>query len=187
MHTAICLASGPSLTQADVDYCRGKGRVYAVKECHHMAPWADVLYAADWDWWDKFKGVPEFQGEKYAIDKAICDKYGLNYVPYKDGCVWSTDPAYIATGGNSGFQAVNLAVLQGAARVILLGYDFGHQPGQPKHWWDAQHPRESRWSHYAEWIKRFEAAAPLIPVPVLNASRESALTCFPRVKLGEVL
>lgn len=185
MHTAICLASGPSLTQADVDYCRGKGKIYAVKECHHMAPWADVLYAADADWWDRFEGVKEFKGERWTVDQAAATKHGLHFINYKPACVWSTDPAYLATGGNSGFQAVNLAVLQGAERVILLGYDMGH--AAQKHWWETKHPRESRHSDYAEWLKRFAAAAPLIPVPVLNASRQSAIECFPRVALEDVL
>jgi len=36
--TFVCLASGPSLTQADVDYCRGKARVIAIKDVLHLAP-----------------------------------------------------------------------------------------------------------------------------------------------------
>lgn len=152
-----------------------------------MAPWADVLYAADGDWWDKFKGCPDFSGERWTLDVDAAKKYGLHHIDYKPQSPWSTDPAYIASGGNSGFQVANLAVLQGAARVILLGYDMGFKPGQDKHWWEKEYPRNSRDSNYADWLKRWEAAAPLIPVPVLNASRQSAITCFQRVNLREVL
>ena len=49
--TAVCIASGPSLTQADVDYVRGKARVIVVNNGYLLAPWADVLYAADARWW----------------------------------------------------------------------------------------------------------------------------------------
>lgn len=188
MHTAIILASGPSLTQADVDYCRGKGRVYAVKECRHMAPWADVMYAADADWWQRYKGCPDFKGERWTCDADAAKKYGLNHIPYKPASVWSTDPAYIATGGNSGFQTANLAALNPECTgIILLGFDYGFKPGTDKHWWERLHPRESRPSNYKEWVDKFVAAAPHIPVPVLNASRLTAIPCFPRVELMEVL
>ncbi len=45
--TVVCIASGPSLTQSQVDYCRGKARVAVVNNNWEKAPWADVLYGAD--------------------------------------------------------------------------------------------------------------------------------------------
>jgi hypothetical protein len=186
-HTAICIASGPSLTPADVEYCRGKGRVYVVKEGHLLAPWADVLYAADDDWWDKFKGVPEFAGERWTVSEDAAKKYKLHFIGGKSSIPWSDSPGVIATGGNSGFQIMNMAVLDGAERVILLGYDMGYAPGTDKHWWDKAHPRKSRSSNYEGWLKSMNKAAPLINVPVLNASVHSAITCFPRVNLRDVL
>lgn len=189
MKTSICIASGPSLTQADVDYCRGKGRVYAVKEAALAAPWADVLYAADTDWWvnhkDRWEG---FAGEKWTVSNRACELFpALKYVEAKSEWQWSDTPGALATGGNSGFQALNMAVLDGAERVILLGYDYGHQPGMSKHWWDKDHPRDSRYSNYAEWNKRLAAAAPMIPVPVLNATPSTAITCFEQVNLRDIL
>lgn len=189
-NTAICIAGGPSLTQEDVDFCRGKGRVYVVKEGALAAPWADVLYAADTDWWtdneDRWKG---FEGEKWTVSNRACELYPeLNFVEAKTQLKWSDQPGAIATGGNSGFQTLNLSVLQGAERVVLLGYDYGFDPTkQDKHWWEKEHPRKSRASNYIEWNKRMAAAAPLIPVPVFNASRLSAINCFPRVDLREIL
>ena len=189
MHTAVCIASGASLTKEDVEFCKGKAKVYAVKECRHLAPWADVLYAADQDWWELNKGCPDFAGEKWTVceqgDEKVALKYGLNYLHFKPNDKWSFDPTYLATGGNSGFQAVNLAVLQGAARVILLGYDMGHEHGTPKHWWTGQYERPIRSSNFQEWIEKFNAAAPLIPVPVLNATRKTNLRCFARVPIEE--
>ncbi len=187
MKTAICIASGPSLAQEDVDFCRGKGRVYVVKECRHMAPWADVLYAADEDWWFKFEGCPDFQGERWTVSKKAADRFGLHYAEAKTQWHWSTTQGALATGGNSGFQAMNLAALQGAERIVLLGYDMGHAAGQNKHWWDEKHPRHSRESNYAGWLERMDRAAPFITVPVLNASRQSAIRCFEKVDLRGVL
>lgn len=188
MKTAICIASGPSLTKEDVDYCRGKGKVYVVKECYHLAPWADVLYAADTDWWHNQKGVPDFKGERWTVSSRACDVYPeLKYIEAKAQWHWSETQGAVATGGNSGFQAMNIATLQGAERLVLLGYDYGHAAGMEKHWWDKEYKRESRYSNYAEWNKKLAKAAPFIKVPVFNASIQTAITCFPKVNLREIL
>lgn len=189
MNTAICIASGPSLTKEDVEYCRGKGRVYAVKEAVLLAPWADVLYAADTDWWCNYQDRwQDFQGEKVTVSNRAAELYGLKYMEAKTQQKWSFAQGALATGGNSGFQTINLTVLDGADRVILLGFDYGYdETAQNKHWWDKDYPRDSRYSNYAEWNKRLAAAAPLIPVPVLNATPLTAITCFPKVDLKAVL
>jgi hypothetical protein len=190
MLTAICIASGPSLTQEDVDYCRGKGRVYVVKECGLAAPWADVLYAADTDWiTDNKDRWEDFHGEKWTVsDRAAHLHPEWNYIAAKPEKKFSITPGEIATGGNSGFQIINLAVLQGAQRVVLLGFDYGYDPSrQNKHWWDEEFPRKSRESNYASWNKRMVQAAPFIPVTIVNASRQSAITCFPRIDLKDAL
>lgn len=193
MFTAVCIANGTSLTKEDVEFCKGKGKIYAVKEAALLAPFADVLYAADVDWWKlpTNKLAKEFQGEKWTvaddsnpeIKQAVKD-FGLKTIKYMSSAVWSSDPSYIATGHNSGFQAINLAVLHGASRVILLGYDMGYS-GQNKHWWTGQVKRDSRWSDYQKWIRHFNQAAPLIPVPVINATRGGNLECFARMPINE--
>jgi hypothetical protein len=184
----VCIASGESLTPEDVDYCKGKAdKVYVVKESYRLAPWADLLYAADSDWWDIRKGCPDFTGEKWTCTPEAAKKWGINYIDYKVELKWSLQQGIVATGGNSGFQCVNLATLNGATEVILLGYDMGFTV--KKHWWDdiSELKRECRGSNYNDWIKRFHEAKPLIPAKVYNASRFSYLTCFEKVNLRDVL
>ena len=178
MITAICVASGPSVTKEDIEYIRGKGRVYTVNEMVFEVPFAHVAYAADYDWWDAYRGCPQFDGEKWCPCSNAANKWGLNQIPLKFNGIWGTD-GEIASGGNSGFQALNLAVLQGAKRVILVGYDMGHKPDQPKHSFDPHRPPKIvRDSNYSKWIQHFHKAAPLIPVPVFNTSLDSKLECF---------
>lgn len=199
MRAVVCIASGTSLTQDDVDLCQDKAIVYAVKECHLLAPWADALYAADGDWWqDLYKtkgGAQAFKGQRWTVDPETAQQYKLNCIPYKVASKWSLNPSYIATGGNSGFQALNLSVLLHAPeRVILLGYDMGNTAtrqkfdiSKPKHWWTGKVQRGIRESDYPEFIKAFENAAPLIPVPVINCTRGGNLNCFLRMDLREAL
>ena len=62
--TFVLVASGPSLTQEQVDYCRGKAKVIAVNDNYLMVPWADYLYFADRKWLAWHKDNPEFKAFK---------------------------------------------------------------------------------------------------------------------------
>lgn len=188
MNTAICIASGPSLKKEDVEYCQGKGTIYAVKECALIAPFADVLYAADHDWWpNNIERWESFSGRKCTVSDKASKQFNLEYFEAKPELDWSYEVGHLATGGNSGFQALNLAVLEGAERVILLGYDYGYQKDNNKHWWDKTHPRTSRYSDYNSWIKRMEKAAPLIPAQVINCTPTTSLTCFSKRDLRHAI
>ena len=98
------------------------------------------------------------------------------------------DGPFIGGGGNSGFQALNLAVRWGAARVVLTGYDY-KDPGN--HWFGRHPPNFSDppQSVMSTWIANMNRAAPevLKRAEVINASRDTALECFPRLPLSEAL
>jgi hypothetical protein len=186
---AICIASGPSLTKEDVDYCHGRGRVYVVNDCYKLAPWADVLYACDDTWWIHHKGVPEFKGRKYTIDKNAAAKYGLRLVQstWREYFTLANDT--IAQGRNSGFQAMNLAALHGHKKIILLGYDMKPAANGERHWFGEHPPGLIRDSNYLAWRKHWSRAAPIIKaagIEVVNCTRDSAIDCFPKMKLEDV-
>lgn len=89
-------------------------------------------------------------------------------------------------GLDSGANAINLAYLLGAGRIVLLGYDMrenGH--------WHPDHPNPVRHGIYAErYIPGLNLMAKALRptgVQVLNASPGSALTCFPMIDLETLL
>lgn len=181
-YSIVCIASGPSLSQEDVDYVRGKSKAYVVNDVYKLAPWADALYACDCDWWDVHK--PEFSGKKYTISEEAANKYGLERVEYDTKQKWGKEK--IATGGNSGFQAMNLAYIHGAKKIVLLGYDMGRTNGKSHFFGD--HPqRLQRSPDYSKWVLAFREAAPYIDVDVINCSRESNIDCFPRMRIQDAL
>jgi hypothetical protein len=192
MTTAICIASGPSLTPEDVEYCRGKGKVYVVNNTYKLAPWADVLYACDGRWWDMYHGEVEssgFKGEKWTIDFNASLKYGLKTVGVLSSAVWSNMQDAIATNGNSGFQVMNLAYLHAATKIILLGYDMKPRADGIRHW-HGDHPHcliQTSFHEYPRWIEKFKQASKLINIPVINCTADTALDCFPCVPLREAL
>lgn len=180
--TIVCLGGGPSLTVADVDAVQGRARVIAVNDAYKLAPWADVLYAADRRWIDWHQGVPTFTGLKYSIQANLStmrlDWHVLRNTGF-DGL--ELDPGALRTGFNSGYQAVNLAVHLGAARIILLGYDLCPD-GMRTHWF-GDHPQEIAVpSPYPQMREAFQTIVEPLKaagVEVINCSRRTALTAFP--------
>ena len=183
MTTAICIASGASLTLEDVLFVKGKGKIYAVNDVYKLAPFANVLYSCDFTWWEYHKGVPDFMGEKHTISKQASDEFGLILNPYDPKQKWGKE--IIATGNNSGFQAMNLAYLHGASRIILLGYDMGYHI-KKTHFFGDHPPHLQRNPAFHTWIQAFNDAKPHIDIPIINATRMSALGCFDKQGLEEI-
>jgi hypothetical protein len=193
--TAFIIASGPSLKKQDVEMIRGRGRVIAIKKCVELAPWADVVYGCDGPWWRSVQGLMKFQGLKLAYEPTICDsEYGIRRVeiPDKQANRFLFDEVgKIGSGGNSGFQALNLAAQFGATRIILLGFDVqgesgGHWYGR-NNWMQANNPDQYC---YQRWQNAFRIAAPDLVargIDVINASRNSALTCFRRLAIASAI
>ena len=186
--TVVCLGGGSSLTPEDVDYCRGKAKVIAIKEAVRLAPWADVLYACDAKWWRWEEGAPSYQGVKYALEPQPTPYPGVQVLRDAGPEGLSDDPSALCTGNNSGYQAINLAVHLGATKIVLLGYDMSVGPDGQQNWF-GEHPCHVR-SPYPFFLTRFASiAAPLQArgVTVLNASRFTVMNTFPRVPLAEAL
>lgn len=186
--TIVCVATGPSLTPADVEACRGR-RVIAVKDAIRLCPWADVLYACDARWWRTHHATlgEDVTTLRYSLESAASPwatvlrntgDYGLE-----------TNPTGLRTGRNSGYQAINLAVHLGARRIVLLGYDLAPAADGRAHWFGA-HPWTTRpWEELGPFFRPYFASLvePLraLGIAVLNATRRTALSCFPTVDLAE--
>ena len=94
-------------------------------------------------------------------------------------------------GGNSGYQAVNLAFLFGAAKIVLLGFDMQRTNNRPhffgKHPYheDENTPTKAMLKDWAEKFKVLAKDLEAEQVKVINATRETALDCFERVPLEQ--
>lgn len=185
--TIVCIASGASLTQADVDYCRNKARVLVVNDNYRLAPWADWLYACDGAWWRVYASDVQdtFAGECWTRDQPAADKYGLHWIESSPEPGLSRDPWLIREGKNSGYQAINLAYHFGAKRIVLLGYDMGGS-----HWF-GEHPQSLPVkSNYDAFRREFPALARDLKaegVEVINCSRNTILDVFRQSTVGKVL
>lgn len=90
---------------------------------------------------------------------------------------------------NSGAAAVSLAASRGAKRIVLLGYDCQKTDGKAH--WHGDHPKGlGNAGSIDKWAKSFGDLAEALKkrgVEAVNASRATALECFPRLTLEEAL
>jgi len=181
------------MSQEIADAVRARGLPsIAVNTTARLAPWADIVYAADEDFWRFNRWAMELPGLKVGM----CSFPGVHEIAISRRTEergedrhngFDPDPSRLRTGGNSGYQALQIAVHAGASRVLLFGFDMGGSH------WHGEHPQPLRNTHpdqYAKWIARFRELAPLLlalRVDVVNCSPDSALECFRKLTPEEAL
>ena len=183
--TVVVMASGPSLSAEDIETVRqwreaGDNRyVIVTNTTYQSALWADALFFHDFKWWKKYSHdvVAKFPGDKVTLSSV------------NSTFVTVMRPPAFNSYGNSGAGAISLAVLAGARRVITLGLDCQYTSGKRHHFGD--HPpglgNAKSMNKWPSGFKRVAGHAKNKGVEVINASRDTALTCFPRVSLEEAL
>lgn len=195
--TAFIIGGGPSLTRLGHDRLiprlYGRHPVIAVNNAYELAPWAEVLWWADtlWlqdNWTDLHRHVGWY---KVTRQRAALKNVSKRLVP--DWLKWvktlrcksqaglSLEPDTIC-GRHGGHHAINLAVLFGVKRIVLLGYDL-HRREPAGYNWHNRHKRPTPAHNYGPVYRAdLEATAPLLKaagVEVLNGNPQSALRCFP--------
>jgi hypothetical protein len=213
----VLIGGGPSLTYDQVDqvqeqHSRANLRCIAINDAYLWAPWADVHYAADAQWhrWHS-EGIDKpllglsaasvraqwswFAGQKCSIENGggQVEDDSVHLLRNAHGAVHgfglSLNPRALVTGRNSGFQALNLAVLAGAKRVILLGFD-GKPAQDGKAHWFGDHPSPTPPAAYPLYRQAMSAAEhdmAAAGVEVVNCSPGSAIDAWPKMELENVL
>ena len=180
----VCLASGPSLTPADCTDVMASGLItVAVNTTYQMAPWAEAVFAFDSAWWRVY-------AEEVAQQCTVARRYSVSDVLGRMGVQSLKGVEWFQSLPNSGACAINLAAGAGAKRVLLLGYDCQRAPDGRTHW-HPDHPGKMsnarslpRWPEHFARARRFAASK---GCEVFNCSRATALTCFERRPLDQML
>jgi hypothetical protein len=182
----IIVASGPSLQRKDAEALRYAGVTVAINCSVFFVPWAKFLFAADAVWWRYYTPkIPWYQGHR------ISRSYRARGIEQWRGKNWAR------TGGNSGHMAIQYAVDQGAERIALLGFDQSKTDGKAH--FHADHPKKTQEGArtnmanaggIAAWPRLMAKTAVDLQrrgIEVVNLSRQTALTCFPRVTVEQFL
>lgn len=178
----VVMGSGASAAQI-APHVVGRFPIIATNLSFRLAGPECVLYAADAGFWATYADAREHPGLKVAPTERA-----RQMVPTIITCEIATDDPHrmrrgpvgtIGHGGNSGYQAVNLAAQWGARVIYLAGLDYcgGH--------WHEDHPARLRNpppDYLDEWAAHLDAAACTLAawgIEVINLSSTSTLRAFP--------
>lgn len=172
--TVACIASGPSLRAEDCQLIEAAGLpTIAVNSSWKAARFASAIYAGDPDWWHQYGKEIDIPAERWTHNPNAAQTLGIK-ANGKGSSVL-----------NSGYRAIELAIELGATRVLLLGYDCSVAAGT--HWHgDHDKTKNPDAKRCAVWLNQF-ARLDMRGAQVINCSRETALTCFPRMRLEDAL
>lgn len=177
--TVVCIASGPSLTREDCELVRLSGLpVVAVNSAWEFAHFCDVVYAGDVEWWKHNINKLTIPAERWGCLHSAESQYGI----YRHG--------HYRQVTNSGARALEFIIDQKPARILMLGFDASIAKGTHCH---GDHPKTGNPKKPTcdRWVRihfpSVAAAALQLGVEVVNCSRDTALTCFPRMPLPEAI
>jgi hypothetical protein len=190
--TVVIVASGPSALTVSLDRARGKARFIAVNESWRLAPWSEILYGADYKFWEMNNGCPEFQGLRVSIDRRASEQpeWLVHRVQgHRSDNRMLDDPGHIG-GNNSGLNALNLAAQFGPRAILLVGFDVRLEYGLH---WHPNHPAPMKNplpGKVESWRRAVDNAAPTFAaqgITVLNCSPISTLKRYERMEFERAL
>lgn len=176
-NTFICVASGPSLVSTDCQIIhRANIPIIAVNSSWRAVPYCSAIYAADCCWWEEHYSTITSSAERWCGDEFTAHRFGIS-------CFVSA----LQGSFNSGQRAIELAIHLGASRVLLLGYDCSIRHGSH---WHGNHqllanPDKFSIPRWHDEFSRIKSVAG--STEIINCSRYTRLTCFPRQSLQAAL
>lgn len=138
--------------------------------------------------WIPYEGIKLFLrgSRKFRLDSSVY------YVEGLPSAALSFDLSKgIFPGNNSGFGALMLAIALGCKRIGLLGFDLKVEKGRT-HWHNGYPHQEANQMQEKldRFIPFFEDFAPVIKqqgIEIINFSKDSKLSCFPKGDVGTFL
>lgn len=186
------IGGGPSLRGFNFDLLKSRVTV-GVNDAAINLPWVTALFTADPTWvGNRRRQIGEFKGERYIAQTASRprDIPGVVYLTKLRDSGLSVVPTAVRIGGTSGSAALNLAFLKKAKVIVLLGYDYGCNSRQDRHWHSTQN-----WGNpvnmgvWKLWAQLYSTLVPQLAaagVTVINACPTSQIKAFPKITLDEL-
>ena len=108
----------------------------------------------------------------------------------------SENPGLVSWNGNTGAAAINLALHTGVARIMLLGFDMNIDGSAMQHWHnlygkgpvnDDRRKKKLPFGRHMLGFPKIAEDAKKIGVEIINVSANSAIDCFPKMTVKELL
>jgi len=128
--TCVVLGTGPSLQPDQIKQVfDSNARVFTCNNAYMVYPEADVHVACNEDWWEHYWEEDELlrnmPATKYTWIKPISERFDIEYIEADtEAKDLSYDQNLIHLNNGSGCMTLNVAVLYGCTKIILLGHDM---------------------------------------------------------------
>lgn len=205
--TVIIVAGGPSLSLRQIHHLAqarlaGKCKVIAVNDAIYPCWWADWHHFCDEKWPRWHVHALKAPAIKTSLAHELPSGWNVHRLfdaddrgagpggkGKRDRGGFFPKPYGVRTGGNGAYQAIGIAIHAGAKRILLLGVDMKRGEKDEAHWF-GEHPDKVVTNYgvaMAPWFPSLVEPLAEMGIEVINCSLESALTCFPKARLEDVL
>jgi hypothetical protein len=193
IHQVYYKKADPSVYSPYLEPLHNK-KIIAVNMACKLGNWVDVLFFGDQGLWTRFHAdLYAFKGLRVSCAnklerRAHCVKLLLRNPAKRTGITF--EPNKVSWNQNSGAAAINLAVHFGVKRIVLLGFDMKLDEKTNQHWhkYYSGHPKTVKHT-FNTHLRGFPVIAEDLKgkVEVVNTSMESAINCFPKVNIKDIL
>lgn len=171
-------------------YPGSKIRVIAVNDAIYPFWFADWLHFCDQNWaFENIQHFHTFPGIKTTLAEDVPAAWVTGYLENSGIVGFDPDPSKCRTGGNSGYQAMHIALHAGAKTIGLVGFDMKDAPNGEGHFF-GEHRNGIKSPYEVSMVPYFGTLLEEIDrrgVKVFNCNPDSALTTFPMNTLENVL
>ena len=203
--TVVCVGTGPSVTEEQVDTARQKGfDLYACNLAYRLAPDCKLLYAVNYRFWKHYwPEIKHLPAERWTTNARVACDFPVRLISEVNKPGLSPRLGVIHHGHGSGYSLVSMAHQMGYERIILLGYDLkyaedydgrNHRVGSsPRHFFGEYPTEMQHWPSvmvkdgvHFELVELYRSIAEQGLVEVINCSPGSAIDCFERMPISAV-
>jgi hypothetical protein len=185
------IGGGPSLRGFAFNLLRNDYTIGINKIAYAFEP--SMIYLTDAVLLDELQQLHKARGYKSVITLADHDNQ------HHDGCYYVRSAGShgipetltdIYTGDHSGYGAVNLAIALGFNPIYLLGFDYCLLDGHAHVWDSWGEPRGYEKDYLPRFLREMISLQTLTDragISVVNLSERSALSCYPRARVEDIL
>ena len=173
--------------------------IIGINVAYMLGDWVDMVFFGDGGFFQVHKArLAQFPGVKITCHGGATGDKWVKYLG-RDGKKprgISTSSNLVSWNGNSGGAAMSVAVHAGAKRIILVGFDMKLSEARRQHFHDVYNrgviegDKRVRKLPFDRHLRGFPVIAEdtkRMGVEVINASPDSAITCFPKCSVKDLL
>jgi len=195
------VGGGPSLLTTDLTPLHDK-HVIGTNDAYKLGAWIDICYFGDFTWWHEYhrESLAMFCGIKVCCLTGVdAAEYGAEVIaagilPLRRAMVGLHEAPDIGWYGNTGTSAINLAIILGAKRIVLVGFDMQLGKSGESNWHPNKknEPNSKKYPVFMAQMELLKTHLALLKeqgreVEVINATPGSAMTTFPIMTLAEAV